>query len=421
MNHLNLFNTFESRDPHHEDVLTRNFLILLKNIPLVQVGFFELIRDTMSSKGVEIESSARGILKLSEIYTQVDNKDSMFKNMTDVNMLSIIISDDAFKTEHSVSASNRQARYDGVVICEPSWVFIIENKPSVHNIWAEQMNPNINNAQKVNLIAEPCALSWRDIISLLNELLSSDSLVLFEHTAISEFIEYVDENYSWLNPYYKFELCKSDSYLLNRRCCAIMETYKDNVEVKYHKSWKHYIDIGSDFVHEIALDSHVETNNNWNINLWMYAADTMSIARSSYSCLNVEKLFDLPKIDSGFSISSNFHYSFMSTGKLWTDCPVSVEEYINYWIKNRDIKQLKRKDFVSHFDTLVKNGIVSEANRNSFNDIILSKGYQTLNICPGFLIKYTWTKRQAILLDNQKAFEEDFRNKVKMILNVFEK
>ena len=92
MNHLNLFKPFESKDPHHEDVLTRNFLILLKNIPLVQVGFFELIRDTVSSKGIQIESSAQGVLKLSEIYTQVDSNDNMFKNMSDINMLSIIIS-----------------------------------------------------------------------------------------------------------------------------------------------------------------------------------------------------------------------------------------------------------------------------------------------------------------------------------------
>ena len=54
MDHLNLFAPFESKDDSHEDVLTRNFLILVKNIPLVQVGFFELIRETLRDE-VDIE------------------------------------------------------------------------------------------------------------------------------------------------------------------------------------------------------------------------------------------------------------------------------------------------------------------------------------------------------------------------------
>ena len=420
MNHLNLFKLFESKDPHHEDVLTRNFLILLKNIPLVQVGFFELIRDTVSSKGIQIESSAQGVLKLSEIYTQVDSNDNMFKNMSDINMLSIIISDDAFKTNHSVSSSDRHARYDGVVICEPSWIFIIENKPSVDNIWTEQLNPNISKTQGVNLIQEPCTLSWRDVLSLLNELLSGNLLVPFEYTAISEFIEYIDENYSWLNPYHKFELCKSNNYLLNRRCCSIMESYNEEVQVKYHKGWKYYIDVGNTFVKNIALDSSMEGKNTWNINLWMYAGDIMSSARKTYTNLNTEKLFALPLNDSNYNLSTNFHYSFRSSGLLWLDCPSSFEDYINYWKQHTDIRQIKRNDFEKHFSMLVKDGIVSESDRNTFNNQILSKNYPNLNICPGFLIKYTWSKSDAIILDNKKEFEEDFRNKVNTILDVFE-
>ena len=420
MNHMNIFNYFESRKPQHEDVLTRNFLILLKNIPLVQVGFFELIRDTMLAKNVQIDSSAQGVLRLSEIYTQVDNNDKLFKNMSDINMLSVIISDDVFQTDHIVKNDDRHARYDGVVVCEPSWVFIIENKPSINNIWENQLNPNIHGTRDINLIKEPCTLSWRNVISLLNEFLSSSLLNPLEHTMIGEFIEYVDENYSWLNPYYRFDLCKSNKYLLDRRCCSVMDSYSEDVHVGYHKGWKHYINIGNECVKEIALDSEIVDKNTWTINLWMYAGDIMSSAKKTYNNLDVEKLLSLPLKDPKYSLSTNFHFSFRSTGLMWLDCPSSFKDYVEYWKNNSDIKQIKREEFKKYFDFLADNGIVNCTDLSAFEDQIIAKKYQTLNVCPGFLIKYTWSQSDAIILDNKRAFEEEFKKKINEILSVFE-
>ena len=420
MDHLNLFNYFESRKPQHEDVLTRNFLLLLKNIPLVQVGFFEGIRDAMAKKQVPLESAAQGVLKLTEIYTQVDNNDSLFKTMSDVNMLSIIISDDAFQTDHTVNNDDRHARYDGVVVCEPSWVFIIENKPSVHNIWENQLNPNLSGTREVNLIPEPCTLSWRDVLSLLNELLSGSSLTPLEHTMISEFIEYVDENYAWLNPYHRFDLCKSSKYLLDRRCCSVMEAYGDNVQVGYHKGWKHYINVGNEYVQEIALDSEMIDKKTWAIHLWMYAGDIMSSARKTYQHVNVDKLLALSQNDPHYQLSANMHFSFRSTGLLWTDCPLSFREYVEYWKSHPDIKQLKRDALATYLESLIQDGVVSDTQRSEFDTQILAKKYQNLNVCPGFLVKYTWCQSDAIALDNKKAFEAEFCEKVRTVLNVFE-
>ena len=58
---------------------------------------------------------------------------------------------------------------------------------------------------------------------------------------------------------------------------------------------------------------------------------------------------------------------------------------------------------------------------NCFRNKILSKNYSNLNICPGFLIKYTWKKDTAINLDKQGEFEKDFQEKVNRIFDVFNK
>lgn len=419
MNHLNLFNNFESKSLHHEDVLTRNFLLLLKNIPLVQIGFFELIRNTVSPRGINIESSALSILKLSEIYTQVDSNDNLFKKISDVSMLSIIISDDKLTTEHEVSNSDRHARYDGVIICDPSWVFIIENKPSVKNIWEEQLNPNINNTNNVTLIKEPCPLSWRQIISLLNELLLGNTLLPIERTMISEFIEYIDAKYGWLNPYNRFELCKANQHLLNKRCCSVLETYNGGTEVKYRNGWKHYIDTNNNIIQNIALDSTIINSHTWRIDLWMYAANVMSSARKAYEKINIDKLFALQENDENYTLATDFHFSFRSSGLLWIDSPLEFRKYLEYW-KTAELKQIKREQFEPYFHNLIKNGLATGKDLARFKDVILSKNYPNLNICPGFLIKYTWNQDSATKLDSEDKFEEDFQNKVSAILSIFE-
>lgn len=426
MNHLNLFNPFTDRPSTHEDVLTRNFLILLKNIPLVQVGFFELIRDTMSPLGITIDSCARGTLKLSEIHTQVSDKNPMFEHLSDVNVLSVLISDDSWQPDHTVTQSDRAARYDGVVICDPSWVFIIENKPSVADVWEGQLDPNFQNRSDIHLIEKPCKLSWRDVISLLNELLLGDSLVPFERTAISEFIEYMDENYPELNPYDKFALCKSNKYLLDRKCCAVMASYGDGAEVTYRKGWKYYIETGKTSIQNIALDSEVVNENEWKIHLWMYAGVTMKSAKEAYRTLDVDQLFDLPNKDPHYQLSTNFQFAFQASGIKGAkpSCPSPCERYIRYWKeKGPGLKQLNRKndpgEFESYFWSLVTDGIVDDAYFPTFKEHILDKNYSTLNVCPGFLIKYTWDSKQALELDSKGEFEQDFKEKVNAIFGVF--
>lgn len=417
MNHLNLFAPFESRDDHHEDVLTRNFLILVKNIPLVQVGFFELIRETLRPQE-EIESIAQGQLKLSEIYTQVDSNSETMKSLSDVRMLSIIISDEQFQTTHSVKSSDRHARYDGVILCEPSWVFIIENKPSVNNIWEGQLDPNTSKMQDITLINTPCALSWRDIISLLNDLRSGNTLTPIEDTMIAEFLEYINKEYAWLNPYNRFDLCGTNKYLLDRRCCEIMDAYSETVEVKYHKGWKHYIDIGNECIQQFALDSEVYEHS-WCINLWMYVGDTMRAARKTYTSLDIEKLLKLATRDTNYSFSTNFHFSFRSSGLVWLSCPLTLKEYLEYWKRIPNINQIKSDQFQAYYEELVRDQIIDDIDRAIFEEKILFKRYPNLNVCPGFLIKYTWQQNDALRLDKSNLFEQDFKRIILEVLDVF--
>jgi hypothetical protein len=76
MNHLNVFNAYKSKSNSHEDELTRSFLILVKNIPMIQVMFFELIRKEMYEEN--IHSIASGDLSVEEVHTQLSDTNNIF-------------------------------------------------------------------------------------------------------------------------------------------------------------------------------------------------------------------------------------------------------------------------------------------------------------------------------------------------------
>lgn len=174
MDRLNVFNPYKDKNDEHEDVLTRNFLILVKNIPSVQIAFFELVRAAMNT--VEIESLALGEIEITEVRTQVKSG-TYLANLQDYRVVSVLISDDKFDANHSVKASDRKAVYDGVICCDPSWVFVIENKPYVGNVWEGQLDPNSDDVKNNDLITEPCFLSWREIIKILNQIIDRLSLI----------------------------------------------------------------------------------------------------------------------------------------------------------------------------------------------------------------------------------------------------
>ncbi len=418
MDRLNVFFPFESKKIYHEDVLTRNFLILLKNIPLLQVSFFELVRKNLAEKNVEIESIAMGQLTLSAVYTQVDDSSSVLSEISDVQLVSIIISDEEFKTDHIVKNSDRHARYDGLFICEPSIVFTLENKPYHGNIWENQLDPNTDDLENVTVLPTPCTLSWREMILLLNNLIEKDVLTPLERTVINDFIEYVDMNYEWLNPYKSFHLCKSKEYLLNKRCCEIMRAYP--AELLYHKGWTYYINIGSYFIKEFALNSSVN-GDSWEINLWMYVGDFMNSAKASYDHVDFEKLLNLEK-DSHYSLAPNLHFSPRQQGLVWCKASMAFADYISFWKEQYnagEIRQIQREEFDTYLDYLEKNKQINKNEIEEFHKKIASKKYSKVNLCPGFLIKYTWKKEEAIELDKKGEFENSFRSVIKNTLDVF--
>lgn len=412
MNHLNVFNPYKNKANYHEDELTRSFLILFKNIPLVQAAFIEMVREEMLSQKCEqvIPPLFNPSSLVETVETQITEKHELFRLAMDRRLVSIVISDDKLYKQTHIENSERSARYDGVILYQPSWILVIENKPLVENIWLGQLNPNVSD--EIEIEKNPVALSWRNIINVLSSLIEKNIVQGLDCVLIDDFLEYVDNEYPQLNPYTQFSICKNNAYLLEKRCNSIMELAGIG-DVAYHRGWKNHISVNYDAVKQIALSPEM-SGETWSIILEMYPGDTMSQARSLYNTLQRGTLDEL--IEKGWRFDPNMHFSFRASNLVWTNVRLSAKEYIDYWVSNIDsLGQIGKNQFEKYFKDMKKLGMLSDGDWENINNKIINTNMQKINVCPGIHISFAWNQKQAIELDKGDNFVKILREKINEI------
>ena len=424
MDHLNLFLPFENKDASHEDVLTRNFFFMLKAVPAVRRMFVEIILEKTKTCGVTGFDVLPADFEIKEEYTQVDSGNHIFDRVGECVVLSALISDDIFDSEFRVEYSDRHARYDGVLVCDPNLWIIIENKPSVGNVWEGQLNLNLRgNGRNENLIRKPCCLSWRNIISGINRLLVQYSLNELEKILIDDFLMYINEKYIGLNPFDRLDLCKDDSSLVDKRCCSVLKEIGAG-EIKYHRGWGCYLSCDNPMIKMIALRCD-NIGDSWVVRLRMHFGVTQSAAQRLYSNINVERFEGLLSGNAQMSATGAFHYAVQADNVFFPESSSQANalEYVRYWKVQAEqglVRQIKRTSFVTYHQNLIKDGVVTAASMAAFQKEIMGKQYQKLNVCPELQICCTWSRDDAISLDKDDKFVEVVSERLQSIMSIFD-
>src|SRR5580698_10373074 len=105
---LNYFSPYQSKGAWHEDQLTRAFLVVVRMVPLALAALLDLIRDEQVVRRSEspIPSSTELLTNEVEMQTQ---KNSI--PQTTGRLVSVMMTDEEWKPEQDVVASDRGARY----------------------------------------------------------------------------------------------------------------------------------------------------------------------------------------------------------------------------------------------------------------------------------------------------------------------
>jgi len=333
--HMNVFMPYQKNNEHHEDHLTRGFLLLLKYCPSVFYSFYDYVREEYEQLECQELKYALGNLFLTDFETNITTQVGCKKaiDYLQQNVLSILITDENLENApNKLNNDNRYAIYDGIISINNEWTFIIENKPYNQNVWEKQLSPGgklyeIINEEQINLVSKPIQLQWKEIFKRLNNLKCTN----FEKMFLQDFYDFVFRNYPTLFPYETFKQCGNNRQLLDLRIEKLLKYITYDGVVEYHSNWANTIRIKKECINQIDYRPSNEMDT---IDICFFYGTTIPTSKNLF--LNSEL--------SNIKTLKGFHYQFNikiadSYGRhiysilCKKDC---IDEFINYWQKNPD-------------------------------------------------------------------------------------
>jgi hypothetical protein len=391
MKRANYFGRFENKPSSAEDRLTRAFLVLVRLVPPVQAAFINAIREKQRTQGNGslVPSRTATDAGVGGVWSQVGTL-----RTDEGRVLSILLTNREWDGEVEIQPSDRRPVYDGVVHYGEQWVFAIENKP-YGDVREDQLHPNVEDAEGLEVDSRLVVLVWKDLIRRLHALGESSWLDYTQHQLVDDFLRYAQAEFPEINPYPTLKHCGDDLDKLNRRCEDLMkELAADRVDTR---RWGPYIRVPELKAAKVVLVSAEESNGSWALDLSLSPGDTVTQARALYSQVDISKLHALTD---EWDCSTNLHFAHMSKNLVYPSPTISLREYLAFWQEHQGwIRQVKEDQFDELLDLLKSNGLLTETDREEFEEEFFETNRSTVNVCPGVSLHYRWERPKALNLD----------------------
>lgn len=416
MDRLNCFTHFESKKENHEDALTRAFLLVLRLVPEAHADFLALVAANRQTKTPPLPDRVT-LDKQEVVYeTQTGSLSQPAKRL-----LSVLLTDKALPPV-SVGPHPRVPVYDGVLTYGAEWVFIIENKPRHENVWKAQLSPSVKDVGAIEVEDTAVVVEWKDVVRKFQALVDAEGLSTTARAVVRDFLDYVYEEFAFLNPYDRLSLCRDSKTLVSSRCRLAMEELAPG-RVHYHVGWKNYMEFDKASAQQVALDWQKQENG-WAIVLTLNPGNTVRQARRLYAALDVEGLLALER--NGWACSTGFHLAFRADTLVGMRGPMPFAEYVRFWqAHQQDIRQLpidgeRGNDaaFRKKVEEWVRLGLLAAENVDAVYEKTIRSKRTKVNVCPGLNLHFRWPAETAVALDEepgrfvkevQHRLEEAFR------------
>jgi hypothetical protein len=422
MDRLNYFEPYQSKPSNHEDQLTRAFLVLCRYVPMVQALFIDLVRKELAERSPDAPDPLSLAGNSAELQTQTGAiSESQGK------VLSILMTDRKTTVEEDVRWSDRSPRYDGYMVWD-DWVIIVENKPRQANVWREQLNPSRNGLppdHELEVHPVGVALAWKDVISGLTSLLERGAISGAEARMADDFRDFVARRFAFLNPFDRLSLCKGHRYLIRKRLEDLLQSIGDVADARGAPLRLR----GGPTKYAYLEPSHSEDPSGpTHIVLSLYPADTVGQARAFYRRIDAGRLGELE--DTGWSIRTNLHFTFMSTGVCGTEMRPEWREYVAYWAENQGEigQEVVRADgsaeerapaLTEKLRKWRSLGFIADSEIAEIDQRFTRTNRSHINIAPGLRLEFRWSLQEAARLDDEGAFRAEIERRLEEALSVW--
>ena len=425
--HLSIFRPYTG-NPKHEDQLTRAALIVMKFVPRAHDALLAMIGCSPLSK----LPASRFDLQTEKLVPPGDGDGNVDK------LVSVFLTPD----EHvagfdQVEASERRARYDGVIQYGSKLLVVVESKlfTGVSFGQAKNINPKGSVVWKKSV---PKPIQWHELLNRWWDLLESGSLDPAESEILSDFFDFSETNFGDLLPFTDLGRCKKNQTRLLRRLRSIMQEatglpaeitsgaknpdtgriYPPGVNVKFPVA-KSSSMVGVHAVDRVGI--WIESGV---VHLAMWSGELQGQYRYLYGApQRVEALIALTH-SPGWKLKANFHLGFRysrSSQRWYPDGKLSGDKYVRQWVEDvgkhaggRTPAEIADKGFRKW---LLNRHYATNEDLIGLNKWISARsaGLQ-IHVRPSVQIQRTWKLATAVALDRESHFADDVKHAIDSML-----
>lgn len=180
---LNFFDPNKDIPAHHENQLTRAFLVVLRMSPWahqVWLSFAAPSRKLCSLPRPSFDTQKWRMFSSVPVVTEP------------IHGISVLQSADVKEVQGAVQASDRGQVLDGIVRYGDELLIVIETKLDGPVATGQAQNLNLHGAH-VSFDGGVQPVNWRELLAAWSELIESDVVTIAERTIISDFLDFVDQ------------------------------------------------------------------------------------------------------------------------------------------------------------------------------------------------------------------------------------
>jgi hypothetical protein len=416
--HLSIFRPYE-RAAKHEDQLTRAALIVMKLVPLAHEAFLALAKcNTLSALPRPRFDMQTG--QLVPLGTEVEAQEVS-------ELVSVFLGphEDLMDTVEPDLASERRARYDGIIQYGSDLLVVIESKLYATASNQQALKINTGGLSHANTKARFAAVRWQDLLDRWWNLTELCVLGPAEAEVLSDFFDNAEENFGDLLPYTDLERCGDNRARRVRRLKTILEQATGfSAEVRDF-SGHAGVKFPTKVVAFDRVSLYIEGDN---LVLSVWPAELAPQYKHVYhDSKRAEALIALTE-DPVWQVAANLHLAYWRSAapqRWYPERHLDGPEYIRKWVRDfhdhragrRPREDVNKPEFRSW---LVERNYATESEMESLDEWAEKLPMDKFDIRPSIQVTRSWHLADALVKDRTDQLKAEVHESINQVLSALD-
>lgn len=412
--HLSIFRPYE-RAAKHEDQLTRAALIVLKLVPLAHEAFLALAKcKSLSALPRPRFDMQTG--KLVPLGTEVEEQEVS-------ELVSVFLGphEDLTDTTTPDLASERRARYDGIIQYGSDLLVVIESKLYDTADNQQALKINTGGLSHANMKARLAPVRWQELLDRWWNLTELGVLGPAEAEVLSDFFDNAEENFGDLLPYTDLERCGENRARRLRRVKTILEKATGfSAEVR-DVSGHAGVKFPAKVVAFDRMSLYVEGDS---LVLSVWPAELAPQYKHVYSdSKRADALIALTE-DPAWRVAANLHLAYWRSSapqRWYPERHLEGPEYIRQWVKDfndhragrRPREDINSADFRTW---LVERQYATEGEMEDLDEWAERLPMEKFDIRPSIQVTHSWHLADALVKDRTDQLVAEVHESINQVL-----